>query len=633
MPSKITLLLIALLYSFIFKSVSAQTIIWGGPGDPNSEFAGGPNAWTVNGIFCGQGVNGVNARWTHSTTGVSRGGFASSDRRIQSPSFNNGVMIFDSDFLDNSGNQNNTNGGACPYLHRGELISPIIDMSNHSQVVLRFNQYFRWYLGPGGDEDVPPSFVEVSGDGGVNWTVFSINADLPFDTYTDPDDVILLNISSVAANRSNVRIKFVFDGDAYFWMIDDVWLLGELPPNDLSMSIASSPLTALYIPQAYQGAEEWPFSASVSNKGTVAINDAFLKVSILNATGQVQWSDSMALSLMNVGVEDRVEITDFSYRPQGLRPGRHTIEYLVYQPGIADATPNNNKQLIDFFITDNTFWQSADLITFSRPNFDGPLRPWGWGSYFITDPMTQERFILRSVEGGVAGEASEADLVGKKAEVFVSEILSFEIGNPGTSIGDGVTNVVLAVGTKNLTVADDLQRVTFELEDLNGSTDPFLIENGVAYKVLLLVDQGVLIGFDDDFLNIPLDLSDSENGTANLYWDDEFIGANFLDAMPFLKLNLELVTSVDHRPLPDVTVSIYPNPASHVAEIRLSMEESSPITITVAHLNGSVLDFVTLPPSIEHHHILDTSRLPSGVYLVRIATNQGTKTKQLVITK
>ena len=633
MPTKATQFVIALLCIFVHHALAAQTIIWGGPGDPNSEFAGGPNAWTVNGVFCGQGVNGANARWTHSTTGVSRGGFASSDRRIQSPSFSNGVMIFDSDFLDNGGSQNNTNGGTCPFLHRGELVSPSIDLTNHSQVVLRFNQYFRWYLGPGGDEDVPPSFVEVSGDGGNNWTAFSINADLPYDTYTDPDDVVLLNISAVAANRSNVRIKFVFDGDAYFWMIDDVWLLGELPPNDLSMNIASSPLTALYIPQAYQGAEEWPFSASISNKGTVAISDAFLKVSILNAAGQVQWTDSMALSPIQVGVEDRVQVTDFSYRPQGLRPGRHTVEYLLYQPGIADATPNNNKQLIDFFITDNTFWQSADIITFSRPNFDGPLRPWGWGSFFITDPLTQERFILRNIEGAVAGEASEADLIGKKAEVFISEILSFEIGNPGTSIGDGVTNVVLAVGSKNLSVADDLQRVTFDLEDLNGSTDPFILENGVAYKVMLLVDQGVLIGFDDDFLNIPLDLSDSENGTANLYWDDEFIGANFLDAMPFLRLNLELLTSTDQRPLPDVAMTLSPNPASQSTEIKLNLTDPSPMTITLAHLNGSVIDFVNLPTSKEHNHMLYTGHLPAGIYLVRVATNQGTKTKQLMIAK
>jgi len=86
-------------------------------------------AWTALSVFDSDGlVMPGNAYFTKSSTGQSQGGFGGGDPILNSPSLSNGVAIFDSDFLDTAGNQTAFGSGSSPALHRGELISPRIDL-------------------------------------------------------------------------------------------------------------------------------------------------------------------------------------------------------------------------------------------------------------------------------------------------------------------------------------------------------------------------------------------------------------------------------------------------------------------------------------------------------------------------
>ena len=51
---------------------------------------------------------------------------------------------------------------------------------------------------------------------------FEINADISANSSTRQNDILALDISDVAANQADVMIKFVWSGDYYFWLIDDV---------------------------------------------------------------------------------------------------------------------------------------------------------------------------------------------------------------------------------------------------------------------------------------------------------------------------------------------------------------------------------------------------------------------------
>ncbi|MES2838484.1 MAG: T9SS type A sorting domain-containing protein [Bacteroidota bacterium] len=120
------------------------------------------------------------------------------------------------------------------------ITSPVIDCSSQSSVSLSFKQIYRSYA--------ETTAIEVSNDGGANFTSFPCNTtgtDLGDDV---TPDVFTLNISSVAASQTNVVIRIRITGDwDWYWSIDDVALSG-LDPYDLAIA---APILTQY--EAYSG--------------------------------------------------------------------------------------------------------------------------------------------------------------------------------------------------------------------------------------------------------------------------------------------------------------------------------------------------------------------------------------------
>ena len=156
-------------------------------------------------------------------TGVPSGSFAIDG--IASTSAANGFALFDSDLLC-SGNQR-----AWVALNAG------VDCSAHSTGAVDFEQHFRSFQ--------DQTFLEVSVDGGTTWTQFEVNADLADNSSTANPELTSVNISSVAANQSDVRIRFYFyseagvtgtlGGCAYAWMVDDI-AFRDVDPFDLELT-------------------------------------------------------------------------------------------------------------------------------------------------------------------------------------------------------------------------------------------------------------------------------------------------------------------------------------------------------------------------------------------------------------
>ena len=171
--------------AFLFGNVNAQ-VIWGGPGDPNSEFDGGLNDWTVNAISSAVPDSAANALWVWSADGSgSTGGYWGERTPINSPSVANGAAIFNSDFYDNGGVQGDFGLGLAPSPQTSELVSPIIDCSGETSVALKFFQYFRNF-------DATTS-VLVSGDAGATFTEYGItvNDDVPTNGESTIDSILV----------------------------------------------------------------------------------------------------------------------------------------------------------------------------------------------------------------------------------------------------------------------------------------------------------------------------------------------------------------------------------------------------------------------------------------------------------
>ncbi|NQX90990.1 MAG: hypothetical protein HRT74_02425, partial [Flavobacteriales bacterium] len=135
---------------------------------------------------------------------------------ILSPSLDNGFVIFDSNYWDDEvGPCGSFGTGQAPGPHHATLTTPTIDLSAYDNIGLSFYQYHKNF-------DATTT-VEASIDGG-EWIVIWQN-DIPDNNGESAlDEFERKNVSSFIGGEEDVRLRFVFDGNYYFWMLDDITL-------------------------------------------------------------------------------------------------------------------------------------------------------------------------------------------------------------------------------------------------------------------------------------------------------------------------------------------------------------------------------------------------------------------------
>lgn len=104
----------------------------------------------------------------------------------------------------------------------GYIVSPAINCTGKSSVILKFQQTFRWW--DYGKSDSAGLFVGVSTDN-IHWQNFDVRNQVKSSTdkFTPMNEE--LNISAWAANKPQVYIRFYWKGlMGWYWMIDDISL-------------------------------------------------------------------------------------------------------------------------------------------------------------------------------------------------------------------------------------------------------------------------------------------------------------------------------------------------------------------------------------------------------------------------
>lgn len=184
-----------------------------------------PNSWTALSVNESDGtVTPGAAFWTRSLTGFSAGAYWGGVIPISSPSSANGVAIFDSDFMDNGGVAGALGTGTSPGAHRGELISPRIDLSNsiNSPIMVEFFSLYRLF-------QVSELSVSISVDDGLTWAETIDYTSSSVNTLSQ-EEWIRLDFENAlvgVTNASQCRIRFTFDGEYYFAIVDDVTLYNQ----------------------------------------------------------------------------------------------------------------------------------------------------------------------------------------------------------------------------------------------------------------------------------------------------------------------------------------------------------------------------------------------------------------------
>lgn len=368
-----------------------------------------PNAWTALSVSQSGSTPG-SAYWTRSTTGVSQGAYAGSISPVSSPSASNGVALFDSDFLDNGGVAGAFGMGTSPSPHVGDLVSPRIDLTGYtdSALVVSFFSFYRQY-------SIFNLTVSFSTDDGATWTTKD------YRQYTNNQteemlDVVFSDVTDGVVNLTQCRIKFSFDGDYYFAIVDDVSIgiaskfdlnIGAIIPTSNNIIERGDMLqitgTRYIADKSFNENHLEKWGVKVENLGyadVVASDDAKLYCYIQDANAgylNVYTDSIMVDSISSTGFfYGSKEITDYNWAVSG----DYRVVYVAKMDG--DANPDNDTVVHDFSIVSNYTSQVDISALTGAPYATQPIAPggaavmsWEYGStYHFAQDMNLDSIVM-----------------------------------------------------------------------------------------------------------------------------------------------------------------------------------------------------------------------------------------------
>lgn len=609
------------LITHFFTLVNAQTTLWGGPTDPNSTFTGGMGAWTTTGINSSDPAATTKAIWTWSATGDGKNGAYWSGPGIASPSGITGAMIFNSDFLDNGGSASNERKGTAPGPHTGALVSPSINCNTFNSVALKFNQYFRNYDAK--------CYVDVSTNDGATWTSrFEVNNGLESDDATSNSDVQIIDISAAAAGNDSVKFRFVFDGDYYFWIVDDVSLI-SLPDNDLRINSTRYPARAYAQPISQICNDAMKLGVNVSNVGATAQSNG-VKLSVaISYNKAIIHNDEMAITSLAVNDDNKNLVFNTSFVPSNLAIGKYYVTYTL-RSNNTDYNMGDNSAIDSFEVTGFQYAMESKATSGIRA---GNGQAYSVGALYETSDCwnINDKFRVSSVDMSLVSNSKatlnnyNVDLILLKVKPEVlRDFSNFDKKNGENSSSVEQLSLKTFVGTNQA----NYDIINIALKDAQGVNDVNLDKSS---RYIVLAKHAAEANRNDpdtwhftavsnaiQYPNKDFQVPAIDNQGDWLSWSS--------NEAPYLRLNINVNTKVDEKPLADDVFRLKSNPVSSALEFNLRFNEATDANLTIFNQEGKVLHFQSYEKSIERSESLNVSSYTNGLYYARISTDLGTKT-------
>ena len=602
------------------NAMTAQAPFW------TEDFANGiPADWT------NEDPSGNNALWTwcaNPETGQSNGCPAIFDDATNNQvpfaatTATNGFATMDSDLLGNL----NTN-------HLSQLTTSGIDCSSYNEVYIRFETHIGVYT-VGADVG---ALLRISTDDGATWTPFTVFPNLTTqERWSDNPEIVILDISSVAAGQANVKIQWQWEGNyEYMWSLDDISLFDADPTPSFSIELGDF----FYAPASFAqpisqvGTDTMGFFADVSNVGASEVTNIVLKATINDVDNNVLFADSIIIPALAAGVLDSTFVLDNQFVPDMLDVGTYSINYSAYSMDNPDANPADNEDGDLFVVTENLYSKENGSTIAYRPG-GGPA-DYMVGNVYQTSNNWVDEYKATEVTFSAVKNAADGTLAGDQVNIVFLEMNEDEL-DPDWGNFDDTQNfftnpaTILKAFVPHTWEADEQSAVESEmLIDFDLETPGVNLKPGNRYMVLCSYEGDNNVAFQSFSEEI------SYFQISTVVWDGGdnqwFLGGFGPEPAAFIRLAIDLVNTTDEKPLPDNALKFYPNPANSVLNVELSLEQPTLANVTIAEINGRVIRIDEIENAHQENLQYDVSKFPSGTYLVRVATEEGTSTKQFVV--
>ncbi|GEM_PF-2083042 len=643
--------LLAALAIVFASSLVAQpnwTYIWGGPNSTGSEydnstFNGGMNDWTTQGLECKVQDSVANAVWVWNPDGilVPKGAYWLDARALASPTASNGTVGFNSDYLDNFGMQDSFGIGPAPAPQKSVLTSPSIDCSGEPDVAVFFYQSYRNF------EATP--YIEVSNDGGNSWDRYEIyaNQNIGLNEWSGADSWRYVVISPTAGNQPDVRIRFVWDGYYYFWIIDDVALVRP-PALDVAVFDYIVPASSFAQPQLTGvDCDIMGFRCRVRNMAYNTVNNVTVKAEVLDEDSTVLFStDTLIAEFRDTVSNDTIDFSE-TWAPVN-EQGVYTVRYTISADssnGEEFYSEDNSLEGI-YVVTDRTFakWHSYGFHPYP---LIAPTSFLALGSYYnVCEPNTDGLevaidtvlFEVAPVVGFPPNQTLERTI-----ELHIKKVIDPTKRYPNNGQltsslleNDGPDKGWEFVSYSEYTLTDPVDVTEVAITDfLNVDGDPTEAKLDANHEYLLIFNTtangnslGLSIAYSDDapfYIGGGLIVRD---GHVAAYW-----GGSPGDAPNFI-IKLKILVDTKLPKLADNVLEIMPNPVTN-GRLRFKMDFDNPtdVAYAVATMHGSLISTGHVDGVRQQVETVDVSHLAAGEYLLRIQTKDGVATKSFVVVK
>lgn len=564
-----------------------------------------------------------------------------------------------------------------------------IDLTGFSNVTLQFYNTTRNFAS---------SYrVFVSGNNGATWTEYLVNQNITTNVNTANPELVKLNISSAAANQSQVLVRFNYQAEwGWFWAIDDVSIV-ESPGHDVEliravMSYGPQEFKYARIPVSQVNADvNMAFGANVRNQGSRSQN---LSMYVSNAAGAnlvsapltlaSLVSDSISIPAANgwtvpatVGTYDFSVMLDNDATAVG---SVYTFDAgtLVAGSGYSDATGVATAGGAGSGLTVNIVTEAGEItgVTVNNPGTGyevgdvvtiaggtgGEIEVNSIGNLINTnDDSATLRFRVTdnimaadtydgtaaSMSGGFFGWASATGDPG------IGTV--YEIFNAGSfqRVNVGIANVAAAnqgeyIGNE---IFVQLFKYNFDIGDYEFvaiSNTHQLVAANFGNTINLDFSSPITASPGDVYLPVAcfFENSDAPVAFAGMSFAGTTLGLAGGDLVqlasdgpmvstPVVRLNFANIASIEESSLVSNNVVLYPNPTSNEATIAFTLNNDAAVTIEVRDLSGKVVYTSNEGQLVAgaHNTTLSTSSMASGMYTYSVSANGAVVTNKFVVKK
>ncbi len=630
------------------------TVVWGNGADSNGnrgDFTGGLNGWTID----------KENTWEFDGDGEILGG-AFGGTVMDSWTDCNGIVKFNSDFLDNTGSQTGAGTGKCPAVCTGAVVSPNITLpAGIKGISVEFSQTTRQFRSE--------YFLMASKDNGATWPdTVRLNTALPVNSAVINERISVPLLGYAGA--SQIRIKFEYAGNYYYWGVDDVVIKNEVVVDTRVNTNFFAVAPTLRVPQTQ--VSEMYFLADIANIGNGDATGVDLDLAI-SKDGAAPTILKNTYGNVAAGTTLENDLFDDTFTPAN-EAAFYDAAYII-KSAEDKGNPNDTARFF-FEVTENTFGNLLPESEVTPANYMRDIAAIWAVSDDITNYYSGGNIYYLPKGKGWTVETVRFGLANPAADVEGSGFVNVDLYEWVDENEDGgcQPNERTLVGANNIFLEgiDNLRNIELPLWGVDGDGQPlegkeivlkdetsyFLVAHTNPldpstnrYQFLTYSGFSQTSSLDRSIYPVAANFALEQAGETRIGGSlFELSGAApedvidrsftvlgnsvtlFSFATMYLEMDIKRLTST-YDIAKAGSVNAFPNPAGRELYLDVTLDNVSDVRVDLVSIEGKTVTSKSFEGVQDSRLKLDLGNVVSGTYTAMIHTESGVITKKVIVQK